>query len=414
MRAVKSSELHIAHECPQCGAPATLLESDRLFACGYCRVRSYLLTRGHAQYRLLPKGGDGRQMIYFPYWRFKGMLFSCLPQDIQARFIDTSHQACPTSRFPVSLGLRSQALTLGVVTTETPGYFIKPQAKIEDVMSLFNRRFNRDLTHPLLHQAHIGESVSLIYAPYYLAPGLVDAVLDQPLSQEPGSEFRLEAFPGNRPGTRFDFIPTLCPQCGRDLEGSSDAHVLACRHCRSLWQPGRDGFRAMPAAHWPTSDREAVYLPFWRIRAEVAGVELDTYADLVRLANLPKAVQKAWEETPFYFWSPAFKVRPRVFLRLIQVLTSALPREGLEGRPPDKSCQPANLPLSEAAETLKLNLAGFIKPLERRAMLLPTISVTPRRALLVYMPFQNRSHELVSPSLNLAINKQQLSLASNL
>jgi hypothetical protein len=414
MRAVKSSNLHIAHQCPQCGAPATLLESDRLFACAYCRVTSYLLTRGVSQYRLLPKEAGERPLIYFPYWRFKGMLFSCLPRDIQARFIDTSHQACLASHFPVSLGLRSQALTLGVVTAETPGYFIKPQAALAEVMRRFTRRFNRDLAQPLLHQAHIGESVSLIYAPYYLDPGLVDAVLDQPLPPARASGFHLDAFPGGRPRTRFDFIPTLCPQCGWDLEGSSDAQVLTCGHCRALWQPGREGFRAMPAAHLPTKDRSAVYLPFWRIRADVGGVALASYADLVRLANLPKAVQKAWEKAPFHFWSPAFKLRPKVFLRLIQVLTAALPLESLERRPPDHPARPANLPLSEAAETLKLNLAGFIKPLERMATLLSAITVTPRKALLVYLPFEDRPHELVSTDLNLAINKNQLALAGNL
>lgn len=412
---MKNSDLKIEHQCPQCGAPATLLESDRLFACAYCRVKSYLRPRGTAQYRLPHKGAaPSPELIYFPYWRFKGMLFSCLPEETRARFIDTSHQACASPLFPASLGLRTQALTLGPVTAETPGTFITPQATLKELMPLFNRRFNRDLVQPLLHQAHIGESVSLIYAPYYRKRGLVDAVLDQPLPPERAAAFRPEDFPGGRPRSRFDFLPALCPQCGWELEGASDATVIGCGRCRSLWQPASGGFRAVPCAHEPTQAPNTVYLPFWRLAVEVEGLALETYADVVRLANLPKAVRDVWEKTPFHFWSPAFKVRPRVFLRLLRVLSTALPPEGLERRPPEGSCLPANLPLGEAAETLKTTLAGLVKPRQRMAALLPGITATPRKALLVYRPFEDRTHELVSPSLNLAVNKNQLSLAWNL
>ncbi|MGD9137268.1 MAG: hypothetical protein PVH42_10930, partial [Desulfobacterales bacterium] len=32
----------IEYQCPQCGAPATIEETDRLFTCQFCRVNSYL------------------------------------------------------------------------------------------------------------------------------------------------------------------------------------------------------------------------------------------------------------------------------------------------------------------------------------------------------------------------------------
>ena len=220
-RAVKNSDLQIQHQCPQCGAPASLLESDRLFSCTYCRVKSYLLAHGYFQYRLPHKAPADRELIYFPYWRFKGMLFSCLPGSTHDQFIDTSHQACFSPRFPASLGLRSQALTLSFVTADTPGHFIAPQTSLQDVMAIFNRRFNRELSQPLLHQAHIGETVSMIYAPYYLDRGLVDAVLNQPLREQDTTPFHREDFPGGVPTTHFHFIPTLCPHCGWDLDGTA-------------------------------------------------------------------------------------------------------------------------------------------------------------------------------------------------
>ena len=413
-RAVKNSDLKIQHRCPQCGAPASLLESDRLFSCAYCRVKSYLLAREYFQYRLPHKAPTGRELIYFPYWRFKGMLFSCLPGSTHDQFIDTSHQACFSPRFPVSLGLRSQALALSFVTADTPGHFIAPQTSLQDVMAVFNRRFNRELSRPLLHQAHIGETVSMIYAPYYLDRGLVDAVLNQPLREQDTATFNLEDFPGGVPTTHFHFLPTLCPHCGWDLDGTRDAQVLHCHHCHSVWQPGPKGFSSVPCAHCPTAIRRPTYLPFWRITADVRGVDLDSYADLVRLANMPKAVQKAWETTPFRFWVPAFKVRPRVFLRIMQVLSMALPPERLERNVPEHPCLTANLPVTEAMETLRVSLAGFIKPLERIAEILPQAEINPRKALLVYLPFEDRTHELVHTPLNLAVNKNQIYLSCNL
>jgi len=411
---VKNSDLQIQYQCPQCGAPATLLESDRLFSCAYCRVKSYILPHGVPRFHLPHKAPEGRELIYFPYWRFKGMLFSSHPEGTQAQFIDTSHQACPTTRFPVSLGLRSQALTLRLVTAQTPGYFVRPQTALVDVMAIFKRRFNRGSTQPLLHQAHIGETVSMIYAPYYLANGLVDAVLNRPLAKGEASWWQPEDFPGGAARTRLQFIATLCPHCGWDLAGTRDAQVLACENCRSLWQPDAQGFSAVPCAHAPADFADPLYLPFWRIKADVDGLPLDSYADLVRLANLPKAVQDAWESLPFRFWTPAFKVRPRVFLRVMQVLSTALPPGHLERRFPQAACLTANLPVGEAVETLRTSLAGLIKPLERMAEILPQVSIKARKALLVYLPFEDRPHELVSAPHKLAVNKNQLSLAWNL
>jgi len=411
---VKNSDLQIQYRCPQCGAPATLLESDRLFSCAYCRVKSYILPHGVSQFHLPHKAPEGRELIYFPYWRFKGMLFSSHSEGTQAQFVDTSHQACPTARFPVSLGLRSQALTLGLVTTQTPGYFVSPQTALGDVMAIFSRRFNRGVTQPLLHQAHIGETVSMIYAPYYLDNGLVDAVLNRPLAKQGSSSWHPEDFPGGAARTRLQFIPTLCPHCGWDLAGTRDAQVMACENCRSLWQPDAKGFSAVPCAYAPADFPDPLYLPFWRIKADVSGLPLNSYADLVRLANLPKAVQDAWEALPFWFWTPAFKVRPRVFLRVMQVLSTALPPGHLERRFPQATCLTANLPVNEAVETLRTSLAGLIKPLERMSEILPHASIKARRALLVYLPFEDRPHELVSGALNLAVNKNQLALAWNL
>ncbi|WP_054689470.1 hypothetical protein [Desulfosarcina cetonica] len=94
--------------------------------CAFCKVKSYLVAHPYFRYRLPHHAPAGKALIYFPYWRFKGMLFSCLPAGIQNRFLDASQQAVAAPLFPVSVGLRSQAMALKFVNPDTDGWFIKP------------------------------------------------------------------------------------------------------------------------------------------------------------------------------------------------------------------------------------------------------------------------------------------------
>jgi hypothetical protein len=85
------------------------------------------------------------------------------------------------------------------------------------------------------------------------------------------------------------FHPTLCPNCGWDMQGRRDALVLHCKNCESMWQASKQGMTRVNVAHLPgPEDESTVYLPFWRIKADVSGIDLNTYADLVKAANLPK------------------------------------------------------------------------------------------------------------------------------
>ena len=62
---MKSSSLLIEFQCPLCGAPATLEETDHLFSCEFCRVNSYLMSRVY-RYVLPDKASENRELIYFP------------------------------------------------------------------------------------------------------------------------------------------------------------------------------------------------------------------------------------------------------------------------------------------------------------------------------------------------------------
>ncbi|MGD8892912.1 MAG: hypothetical protein PVF94_07775 [Desulfobacterales bacterium] len=408
------SDILIEHQCPQCGAPAILKETDRLFACEFCRVKSYLFQKNFFRYMLPNSAPKNKDLLFFPYWRFKGMVFSCVEDGIKHRFIDFSHQAVDSDYFPISVGLRSQALKLNFVTPESKGYFLRPTQTFKNVMSIFTHRFSTSLPNPVFHQSHIGETRSLIYSPYYANEKIFDAILNKPVSPDLPDDFDATLLQGGRPDGRINFIPTLCPDCGWDLEGRRDALVLNCKNCNSVWRPTANGFKKLRFAILPASQKNIIYLPFWRIKADVTGITLNSYADLVRIANIPKAIKKIWEDVEFRFWALAFKVRPQVFLRLARNITLAQPREKLVRELPDTRLHPVTLPIEEAVESLTINLAGFMKPQKDLLPMLRDITITPKSYLLVYIPFIEQHHEVIHPEFHLNINKNQLELASNL
>jgi predicted RNA-binding Zn-ribbon protein involved in translation (DUF1610 family) len=407
-------DILIEHQCPQCGAPAILKETDRLFRCEFCRVNSYLLEDGYFRYMLPNAAPKAKDVVFFPYWRFKGMLFSCVDSHIEHKFIDVSHQAVESPYFPNSLGLRSQALKLNFVTPEISGYFLKPTFSFEKAMDIFQHRFSKSLPNPIFQQSHVGDTVSLIYSPFYKEKKIFDAVLNKALATAPPDDFTTASLPGGSPSWRTQFIPTLCPSCGWDLEGRRDARVLNCKNCNTIWRPTKNGFKQIRFSIMPTKDENVIYLPFWRIKADVKGITLNSYADLVRIANLPRAIQKNWEDKEFRFWSPAFKVRPRVFMRLGRNITLSQPMGRMLREFPDARIHSVTLAMKDAVESLIINLASFMKPQKELFPLLKDITIEPKSYLLIYIPFVEHHHEFIQPTLCLTLNKKQLSLASNL
>jgi predicted RNA-binding Zn-ribbon protein involved in translation (DUF1610 family) len=404
----------IEHQCPQCGAPAELEETDRLIRCEFCRVGSYLSTSKFFRYTIPHKAPSGEDIIYYPYWRFKGMLFSCLDRKIENRFLDVSHQALQSHHFPVNIGFRGQTQKLRFAAVEEQGTFIKPTIPFEKVLEDWTRQYSAKLRGRILHQDYIGETHSLIYAPFYLKQQVIDGVLNRPVSTLRADEIEDGLLQSEKPRWPINFLATLCPHCGWDLEGQRDSLVLNCGNCQSVWWAKRGKLDQLKAAYVKRTGQERIYLPFWRIQADISTVTLKSYADLIKVANLPKVVQPGWEQKPFYFWNPAFKVRPQSYLNIATNITLNQPVEDFEPGPPDGERHVVNLPLNEAVESLKLNLAKFMKPRERRTELLPQIDIKARRFLLIYIPFKDTHHELVQPDLNLALNKNMLAHAKNL
>ena len=324
------------------------------------------------------------------------------------RFTDSSWLALDPapSSVPFSLGFRSQALTLTRVSARTSGTFIRPRG--------FSQSFPRDrkrATGTAGFTEDIGETRSLIFAPYYERDGML---MDGILHRETGClNGELSALgDACRPEKETRILPGLCPECGWDLEGQSDSLVLVCRNCHTLWQPkegalGRIRFGSVR----PENDAQ-VLIPFWRIAAGFSRLDLETRANLFSLANLPPSGNRPAGELSF--WTPAFKMRPKIFLRISRQLSLAQPDPVLDREIRPHPHLPITLPAGEAVQSIRITIASLARPIKDHLQAITDTKIHARSATLVYLPFDAGPHEYSSRALGLAINKTVLRLSGNL
>lgn len=411
---MKGSSWQIEQSCPQCGAPITLAETDHILECPFCRTRLYLVPNGHFSYYLPPSPSmeSKGELLYIPYWRFRGSSFTATLSGLSNRFVDTNTVALKTPGLQHSLGLRPQTLKLHFVAAETKGRFIKPELSLEQALPGLNNT-NREV----FHHAFIGEAVSLIYSPVVLhGKSFYDGILGRPLSS-PGADFA-ETLPSlnDAPKTGIKFVPTLCPYCGWEMEGDKKSLVMICKNCDSAWKPGGQTFEQVETAAImpPQADENTAYLPFWRMKPKFDGMDLTSYADLIRIANLPKAATADTKKAPLHFWSPAFKVNPPLYLRLCRQMTVFRPYEYESEALPKNLFYQANLPLEEARDGIIMNLAQMIADKKRLYPRLRELSVSVEEYRLEYHPFFNEGRELIHPGMGVAINKTALSMGGEL
>ncbi|NPU86032.1 MAG: hypothetical protein HPY65_16265 [Syntrophaceae bacterium] len=402
-----SGNWQIEQQCPQCGAPVTLDEADRLFLCGYCRTKLYLASAGHFRY-YLPPPPPGPEILFLPYWRLKGLAYRMADLEFQHRFVDTNILALDTAGPSTSLGLRPQVMKLRFVSAKTEGRFLAPGRLPREAAP----RFDTD-GHPtrLTDQSYIGETVSIIYTPVYLEGDfLYDAILRK-LIPDWKKEYRdiLLSLPDATPW-QVRFVPTLCPHCGWDMDGERDALVMTCRNCDSAWSCNGEEFCPVPFCYLESPAEPFIYLPFWRLTARIEGVPMDSVADLIRLGNLPRVATPALEAAPVHFWSPAFKVNPALFVRWARQMTVFQPEGAAMAILPKVPAHPVTLPLSEAFETIPITMASIAANKRMFLAGLPDMRIRPGESRLVYHPFFLRQNELVHATMGLAVDRRALSL----
>lgn len=403
-------DLHLSHQCPQCGAPVELQETDRIFSCPFCQVRLFIHSSGPLRYYIPPRVSQRGDLIYVPYWRLRGSAFVLGLENIQHKILDSSLLAVNLSTLPPSLGLRTQALALRFVEPTTQGLFLSSHCDGQD----FKQQLLRTLpglpaqNGPRL-RACIGDSMSLIYQPVFQDKVLVDGISGQHLGPAV-----LDAAHADNPQTNLSFLSTLCPQCGWDLHGDVQSLVHFCQHCDTAWEAGSEGVTAITPYFLPGADKPVRYLPFWNLRFRTKGFRLQTWADLIRLTNLPRVILPWMESTAFTFRIPAFKIRPELFLNLSARVSlhqaEALPLESLPATP----MHPVTLPKAEAFQALPVIL-GRLTP--ARKNLFPVIqggTFQPGEARIEYVPFIRQHNEFHQPEMNLSVQANALHWSSTL
>ncbi|MEJ2067067.1 MAG: hypothetical protein P8Y09_03770 [Deltaproteobacteria bacterium] len=158
----------------------------------------------------------------------------------------------------------------------------------------------------------------------------------------------------------------------------------------------------------PGHEKDARYLPFWKITVQDEEMGITTYADLIRITRRPLVIQKAWNNREPAFWIPAFKIRPKVFLRLVRQMTIFQKDFTIEEKMSTRNLYPVTLSRSEAAKGLKVALASAVMTKRKFFPILPHINLTIKKTHLVYLPFRAVGQDMIQEHLTMSINKNTL------
>jgi ribosomal protein S27AE len=421
--AVSDSSYILEHQCPQCGAAVSLAETDRIFSCPYCRVRLFISWKEYPSFYF--PGAPERDYFFVPYWRCKGARYLLSAAGVSSSLVD--HSICaipnPPSQIPFSLGLRPQALHMKFVEPQTHGVFIAPQTPFSSIKEIVARSLARqkEYTDAVLSldrsltigpeilvtpsvkpvEALIGELVSLLYFPFYLHCGwLYNGITNERIAS--WTDDNLQLTDSRPPGPSF--VSTLCPECGWALLAESDSLALVCDKCGRAWSATALGLAPLDFFLCNNTIAANLWLPFWRIDVSAKPSPLATMADFVRLTKTPRPVLPALEQQKFYFWTPAFKANPNLFLLLARLMTLNQKDTAFsETFPKDSSFYPVTLPASEGFEAAHVVL-GDISPAKKKVLpVIQDLSLSLLSSSLVYVPFVQKGQEYIQPDLNFGV-----------
>lgn len=406
----------VQQECPQCGAPISLEETDRLISCPFCNVQSFIANTDTFHF-ILPARNTSENIIYAPYIRFKGSVFSCEKDKVDYRILDVTHPAFSHACLPSTLGFRPQTQKLHFSGPDFHGSFLPCQITLDEALDRVNKNPLRRSPELSLHTTHIGESFSIIYLPLkYTGGELHDMVTDSPLGKVSEDD---PLFSASNEGPKWQpvFLATLCPSCGWNLKGEKDSLVLFCNNCDTAWETkgsslGPVAFQTCFATG--TDSKKTLLLPFWRLTVEGKGVDLHSFADFMRLTNQPRIIKPEWKQTKLSFICPAFKITPKSFLRLAGQMTLSQHKFSLGQAVLPAPSHPVNLPESEARESLKIILASTAVAKKNLMPLIPQIDFNIVLTKLLLIPFKDNGQGYYQEDLEIEVNKNALQFGRHL
>jgi len=415
-------DITISHACPSCGGPVEMDEADRLTVCPWCEVQNYMAGGRMLRFVLpdaIPEHIRPEAVIYFPYLRFKGNIYTCIGRKVGAKVLDTTYQGLDIRLLPPSLGLRPQAMKIAIAGEQMAGRFVKRAATPAEVLQRAEKQARSvmeldSMADRLHHRAFIGESVSCLYLPLYIDKDRIyDGVVNRPLG--PVSSWSEQSFEYMRYRTKWEptFLSMICPRCGDTMRGKPNSLIVSCFNCDSCWSEDKGRFSRVDFRLVEAPGRIR-YLPFWRLDVEASGIEMKTFGDYLSITNQPMVVRRIHQEQPLQFWIPALKIRPKVFLTMAKgaTLSQLVYPEGHQEL--DQNIVFPTLPMQEAAQAVK---SVFAKTAVNRKDVLPMLndmSVSIRKATLVFLPFKDTGHDLVQHHSSLSVAVSVIRTASRL
>ncbi len=415
MVVVRSSNFQIDIQCPQCGAPVVLEETENIIECPFCRVRSILSTQPFPCYYLQPRQEKFSDVpvMYIPYWRFKGLEFTLSSDQVCYRIIDSSWVAIDRQNkegIPSSLGLRSQTQKLKFIQPETKGSFFPPSISKKQILEHINKESSGGKGIKQAH-IHVGEIVSLIYLPFYkTSHELFDGLTGKKVDALPG-QFSSQS---ELPQYNFSFMPGLCPNCGWELAGETDSLVLVCKGCFRAYLIRNKALKQIEVQFASLKSNADMLIPFWKLSIDFSKIQCSKYSDIMRLANLPKAVLEEHKTKDFYFFIPAFKVNPKLFLRLGKQASLMQPNSSFLDKLPQNEFYPADLPLQEGLEAVMPVLMHLCKKKKELMSLLLLEKIKLKSYMLVYLAFKEVGLEYVQEEFGFSIPKNSLKFGRKL
>jgi predicted nucleic acid-binding Zn-ribbon protein len=405
-------DLRIEHECPSCGKVMSLGERDRVAHCPSCFDQTYLVKPSLPRAALvdrIPAEVDGSDIFYYPYMRFKGVIYTSFVDRVTHRLLDVTQQARTETVAPPSLGDRVRGTRLTQVHRAMGGRFIRKSLPTSDILQRAAARAEQSIderSRPFIHQVFVSEVVSCIYLPLYrVGDTIFDGATGRSLGAKKLWKSALHQTISFQPHWQSNFLSTLCPHCGDVLEGGADSSVMHCRQCDTCWLEDEGTFVSVPYGYVPMQGEDVAHLPFWRLRVRCDQPKLYTLADLILATSRPILIKADHKRAELMIWVPAFTMAPAAFLNAARHLTLAqLSVPPVRGAYRGKLAS-VSVSLTEAMGTLKTVFAHIVEKRGDILNHLADITLSCRDGALVYLPFQKRGPVSVQPHTSLNIEE---------
>jgi uncharacterized protein YbaR (Trm112 family) len=383
-----------------------------LLLCPFCRTSLYLCPRGPLAYFMeaerQPKEGE-EVLLHLPFWRFRGIRFRVRGNRVEGALLDATSPAVRALPPGATLGIRPQVAPL---TLLSHGRKVLPPT-ISDEQALqqaMTRVKMAEAERPDLER-FIGETQCLIHAPFFLhrdrggEHGVLrgawkGAALKHRLSPEAFGRLEQE---GRRAGAEVSmrFLSLVCPECAGDLPAVDSPVALVCSGCLRGWRIAGQEYQPLDYRVLRTADPgpRGRFLPFWLMDLELQGLPLASRAEMRRTLIPYQDPPESWEDEPVRLFVPAFKLNPQALIRLAGNISLApfdRPEENAAFRQGEQA-EAVRLPLTEAAQALKLVLCSLFSRNRHLAPLVPGSALRISTARLVFLPFRNRGRDFIEP-----------------